>query len=271
LEDRSDFRKFERVGWLEVAEAYHQGFAELTTQATGPLLDAVETTVGTRLLDIATGPGYVASAAAKRGALAFGIDFSGPMIAQARRHYPAIPFLVGDAEDLPFVSGRFDAAVLSFGLLHLARPERALRETHRVLRSRGRVAFSVWATPEQAVGFHLVLAAIREHGSEEGVLPPGPAFFRFSQPEECLRTLQEAGFSETRVVQVPQQWRLCDPDDLFQIMIRGTVRTGGLLRAQSADALRSIREAIRRGVEPYRNGKVFELPMPAVLASAVRP
>ena len=46
----------------------------MTTQAIGPLLDAARVKKGVKLLDIASGPGYVAAAAAKRGARAMGID-----------------------------------------------------------------------------------------------------------------------------------------------------------------------------------------------------
>ena len=58
-----------------------------------------------RVLDVATGPGYVAGAAAASGATVVGLDFSPPMIAEARRRYPDIEFHEGDAEALPFDDG----------------------------------------------------------------------------------------------------------------------------------------------------------------------
>jgi hypothetical protein len=50
----------------------------------------------------------------------------------------------------------------------------------------------------------------------------------------------------------------------------GTVRTAGLLRAQTPEAQTAIRDAIREGVRPYARGGGVELPMPAVLASATK-
>jgi len=180
-------------------------------------------------------------------------------------------FREGDAEDLPFLAGAFDAVIMNFGILHLAKPDQAIAEACRVLRSGGRFAFTCWEKPEATVGFGIVLNAVRAYGTMDVVLPTGPPFFRFSDPQECRRSLGNAGFVEPTVTRVPQLWRLRSPDDLFEIMFGGTVRTAGLLRAQSKDALNTIRSAVREAVNACRKGDVFELPMPAVLASAAKP
>lgn len=268
--DTGAFKAFEQAGWENIPTQYHDSFGSLTVQSIGPLLDAVEARNDVRLLDVATGPGYVAAAAAQRGARVVGVDFAAAMLTEARRRYPAIEFKQGDAEALPFSDGSFDAVVMSFGLLHLGRPEQALSEARRVLRPGGRVGFTVWAKPEIAVGYDMLLRAVRNHGTLEVPLPPAPPFFRFSEPEECRRALQEAGFTTPEVKQVPQMWRLRSPDALFEIMRESTVRTAGLLRAQAPEALNAIRAEVRESVEAYRKGDVIELPMPAVLASAIR-
>src|SRR5262245_44273640 len=66
--DPSAFHAFERAGWESIPGAYHDGFGTLTVQAIGPLLDAAGVGFGISVLDVATGPGYVAAAAARRGA-----------------------------------------------------------------------------------------------------------------------------------------------------------------------------------------------------------
>ena len=204
--DPSAFHAFERAGWESIPRAYQDAFGTLTTQATGPLLDAARVGPGVRVLDVATGPGYVAGAAAWRGASVVGIDFSPAMLAEARRHHPAIDFQVGDAEALPFHDASFDAVVMSFGLLHLGRPDQALAEAHRVLRAGGRVGFTVWAKPDESVAFGIVLRAIERHGRLDVPLPPGPPFFRFSDPAESRRVLLGVGFQAPEVVTVPQVW-----------------------------------------------------------------
>jgi hypothetical protein len=54
-------------------------------------------------------------------------------------------------------------------------------------------------------------------------------------------------------------------------MLRSTVRTAGLLRAQKPAALEKIRDAMRAESKRYQKGNAVELPMPAVLASAPEP
>jgi SAM-dependent methyltransferase len=196
------------------------------------------------------------------------MDFAAAMVAEARRRYPGVEFQEGDAENLPFAAGSFDAVAMNFGLLHLGKPERALSEAHRVLRPGGRAGFTVWAKPEESRGFGIVLEAIRRHGSMNVPLPPGPPFFRFSEETECRRALLEAGFVTAEVMKVAQVWRLRSPEELFEVMLGSTVRTGGLLRAQSSKALAAIRGEIVQMAGKHRIGDAVELPMPAVLASA---
>ena len=261
------FRIFEHAGWEAITEQYHQAFGRLTTQTIGPLLDAVRVKSGTRFLDIATGPGYVAAAAAKHGATVLGIDFSSSMIAQARQLYPGIEFRQGDAEQLPLGNGLFDSAVINFGILHFARPELALREAWRVIRGGGYFAFTAWARPEDTIGFDIVLRAVEAYGEPRIELPEGPPFFRFSDPAECVRELIGAGFANPTVVKVPQIWRLPTGEALFDIMRSSTVRTAGLLHSQKLVVLQKIREAIGADTEQYRRGDIVELPMPALIAA----
>ena len=265
-----EFKAFEHAGWDGIPAQYDAGFGALTVQSIGPMLDAVSG-AGLRLLDVASGPGYVADAAAKRGFDVTGVDFAAAMVREAKRRAPRIDFREGDAEALPFEASSFDAVVINFGVLHLARPEQAIAEAFRVLRPGGRFAFTVWAPPERAVAFGIVLGAVRAHGNPDAPLPPGPPFFRYSDARAAGDALLAAGFVEPRSVEVPQQWRLASGEALFDIMLGGTVRTGGLLRAQTPEALSAIRGAVIDGVAPYRDGKGIELPMPAVLSSARKP
>ena len=262
------FREFEHAGWETIPKEYHQAFGNLTTQTIGPLLDSVRVTSGTKFLDIASGPGYVAAAAAKRGATVLGLDFSIAMIEQARELHPGIDFREGDAEQLPLGNALFDAAVMNFGILHLARPDRALLEVWRVLRNGGHFAFTAWAEPEYTIGFGIVLRAVEAYGEATVELPQGPPFFHFGNPAESVKALLAAGFESPSVVKVPQVWRLPSGDALFHAMEKSTVRTAGLLRAQKPAVLEKIREAIRADTEQYRKGNVVELPMPALIASA---
>jgi SAM-dependent methyltransferase len=160
---------------------------------------------------------------------------------------------------------------MGFGLFHLGRPERALREAHRVLRSGGSFALSVWAPPARAVGFGILLDAIATHGKSNAPVPSGPPFFRFSDTDECVRCLEETGFATPTVVTVSQTWRLGAPEHLFDVLRRATVRMSAHIGAQPCSAQDAIRAAVTREARRFLGGRGVELPMPAVVASAVRP
>ncbi|MGH7872391.1 MAG: class I SAM-dependent methyltransferase [Candidatus Binatia bacterium] len=264
------FHAFEHAGWELIPNGYHEAFGSLTSQAITPLLDAARVKSGMTFLDIATGPGYVAAAAANRGATVLGVDFSAAMVAHAQRRHPDIEFRQGDAEQLLFGDGLFDAAAMNFGILHLGQPEKALLEAFRVLRSGSRFAFSVWAPPEETIGFAIVLRAVELHGEPRVELPAGPPFFRYSEPQESKRALIVAGFESPTVSKVAQLWRLPAGDGLFNAMKDSTVRTAGLLRAQKPTVLGKIRDAMRADLEKYTKKDCVELPMPALIASGVK-
>src|SRR5258708_15388324 len=95
--DPKAFHDFEQTGWENAAKHYGDAFGALTVQTAGPMLDAARVARGTRLLDVASGPGFLAGAAASRGADVVGLDFSSAMVNQARRRHPAIEFREGDA------------------------------------------------------------------------------------------------------------------------------------------------------------------------------
>ena len=266
------FREFEQAGWEDsgVVASYDEHISRVTTQSVGALLDAASVRDGSRVLDVAAGAGYISAAAVRRGAEAVGIDFSAAQVQLAREYHPDVQFEHADAEALPFDSDSFDAVVSGFGMCHLPNPDRALREAFRVLRHGSRVAFTVWAPPERAVVIGMLYAAVRAYGTMDIGLPVGPNFFLFSDPEQSTRALLNAGFVSPSCREVSQVWRVTDPDEVFEVIARGTVRAAATLRAQSSSARQAIKQAMRDIVTGYRVGDYFEVPAPAVLAAAVK-
>lgn len=267
------FQEFELAGWEDsaVVAKYHEHVSDVTTQSVEALLDAAGVCNGSRVLDVATGAGYIAGAAAKRGADASGIDFSAAQVRMARERCPTVRFEQADAEALPFDSDTFDAVVNGFGLCHLPNPEVALCEAFRILKRGGRVAFTVWDMPERAVAFGAIYEAVRIHGATDVGLPAGPNFFLFSDPEQSRKALLNAGFVSPSCRQVPQTWRVTDPDQIFEALSEGSVRAGATLRAQSPSARQAIKAAMRDTFTAYKSGDSFPVPAPALLATAVKP
>ncbi|MBX9692408.1 MAG: methyltransferase domain-containing protein [Cyanobacteria bacterium] len=255
------FKEFEHAGWQSVADGYHDYFGSLTQQTITALCSAIEPLSGTKVLDVATGPGYVARELHLRGALVAGIDFSSVMIDRARNLFQDIEFKIDDAENLSFPDGTFDAVAMNFGILHFDEPEKAIAEAYRVLRPNGRFAFSVWDLAEHSLGFKVVLDAVAAKGDPAVQLPPGPPFFRFSNDDESRRVMNDAGFSQVRTERVPMTWVLGTSLDVFNAFYLGTPRTGGLLRAQTSDALDAVKEELSRSTRRFSVGDHLEIPM----------
>jgi ubiquinone/menaquinone biosynthesis C-methylase UbiE len=266
----SSFKEFELQGWEipTVVDNYHQHISTVTTQCAEALLDAAHVRSGCHLIDVATGAGYVAAAAHQRGAQAIGIDFSSAQISLAQRSYPALNFQQADAETLPVADETFDAYVCAFGLCHFPNPDQALREAYRVLKHNGRIAFSVWDQPERTVGFGALFTAIQKYGTKPLDIPAGPEFFQFSDPARCISALQEAGFTSPAVRQVSQVWRLSEADNLYYAVKEGSVRAAAAINSQTAEVREKIRNSLRETVEAHRVADHFEVPMPAIVATA---
>jgi ubiquinone/menaquinone biosynthesis C-methylase UbiE len=102
------FRSLEHRGWNERAKVYDQYSARFCRHGIAPLLDAAAIGRGHVVLDVCCGTGEATAAAAERGAIVTGLDFSAEMIAVARVKVVGADFRIGDAESLPFEGAMFD-------------------------------------------------------------------------------------------------------------------------------------------------------------------
>jgi len=261
------YRDFEFAGWEQAAEAYSDTF-ELATRLYGDvLLDAVEVRPGDVLLDNACGTGHLAGEALKRGADVVGADFSPAMLARAARRHPAIRFELADAEALPFSDGSFDAVVTSFGLHHFPFPVQALAEVRRVLRIGGRVACTVWATPDHHALHAIALAAVRNAG-KAGALLPTPPYGVVNTVARCLELFGEAGLipDEKHSGLVERVLRLPNVTALAHLIESGTVRLASLLRSLSAMNRALVLRALEDAAAEYSTPTGLHIPVVAVVA-----
>ncbi len=271
--DPSAFDAFEAAGWAEKdAAAYDMLLGRVTERFAEPLLDAVGAGPGTRLLDLATGPGYVAGRAVARGAEVVGLDLSERMLAFASEHVPDAEFVRGDATELPFEDESFNAVIAAFLLLHLAEPERAPAEAARVLESDGAAAFTVWDVPARGRWLGVLVDAIGEVGvSAPATVPAGPPFFRFADESELTTLIAGAGFVDPEVRTVEFPLEVGSADELWDGLIEGAVRMRALVYAQTDDVQQSIRARFEELLEEHRAGDGFEVSVSVKLGSGRKP
>jgi len=103
------------------------------------------------VLDLACGTGDVGALVKGKSKGVVGLDYSLPMLRVAKRKYPEILFVRGDALRTPFRDGTFDTVLISLALRHFERPKEALSEVRRILKEGGRVRILEVSIPKNPV------------------------------------------------------------------------------------------------------------------------
>jgi demethylmenaquinone methyltransferase / 2-methoxy-6-polyprenyl-1,4-benzoquinol methylase len=209
-------RVYDRMNSVMTAGMHHRWRARAADLAgVGP---------GSRALDVATGTGDLAVELASRGASVTGLDFSEAMLELARQKAPGIEFVHGNALELPFEDGAFDAATVGFGARNFADLERGLGELARVTRPGGRVVILEITTPQR---------------------PPLSWFFRIWFDRVVPRLGGVAGDSDAYSYLPSSVRRFPGPDELGGLLARA-----GLLDVRwvlTAGGIIAIHAATRRG------------------------
>lgn len=131
------------------ADGHYPTVAQHLLPAVEQLVESAGIARGDRVLDVGTGAGAVAVAAARRGAEVVGIDQIDTWFDEARAvvrdESLPIELLVADAEDLPAADGAFDVVVSNFAHIFAPRHDVVAAEMARVCRPGGVVACTAWA------------------------------------------------------------------------------------------------------------------------------
>jgi len=166
---------------------------------------------GDTALDVACGTGDLAIELARRvGAVGevIGSDFAEEMLERARAKDPGLVWEWGNALELPYASGRFDAATVGFGARNFSDLDRGLAEMTRVVKPGGRVVVLEITTPRKPplstfyrVWFdHVVPLIGRLTGEQEAYTYLPSSVRRFPGPEGLAAAMHGAGMSDIRWV-----------------------------------------------------------------------
>ena len=261
--------------WAGIAAPYERSFGALCACTIPELL--AELGEPGRLLDVGTGTGSVAAAAAHAGWDVDAVDAEPSMIEHARRHRPGdetdaarIRFAVAKLPALPYPDACFDAVAANFAINHVDHPRDGLAELRRTLRPGGRFAATVWpweATPTGRLW--------REIQDETGAYPPPgkrlPEGSDFERSEAGLAgLLEECGFREVRARRLRFTWRV-DAEALWSGVEAGIALIGYAYRAADAATRRAMREAYDARTPAHAGADgLLHFQMSAVLASGIR-
>ncbi len=272
MQEPDTFAALERREWADagVAHSYARIFAKAADMVVPHLVQAVEAKPGIDALDLCCGHGNVTSGLVKAGAQTTGLDFSPAMLDMARVAVPEARFVEGDATALDFDDASFDAITIGFGMPHVPDPPKVVAEARRVLRSGGRLAFSVWCGPDVDTALGYVFGAIGQYGAADIALPPGPGATDYAAPALAFAVLEAAGFADCRQSTVASGWQVSDPGAPYDFFRNGTARGGALLRPQPPENAAAIRAAVvAKVLDKHGKGPSWNVPIPAVVTVAV--
>ncbi len=140
------------------------------------LAEALELLPDDRVLDVATGSGNGALAAARRTWVgAVGSDFVPALLERGRERAAAeqldVEFVEADAQDLPFEDASFDVVMSIFGAMFAPDQERTAQELLRVVKPGGRIGMASW-TPDGRMADFFAMIGKHVGGPPPGTLPP---------------------------------------------------------------------------------------------------
>ena len=267
------FRRVQRYGWDAATEAYDRGWVPLIEGLTEACVARAAPQAGERVLDLATGTGVGAFAAARAvgdGGLVTGIDVSQKMVTLASLRAATagvrnVVFQRNDMEATGAPDGAFDVVTCGFGLMFAAERAAAFREIARVTRPGGRVSVCVWGR-RAACGFAEVFPIIDAHVESEVC----PLFFSLGVPGALTASFERAGLTAVveESVRVTLSW--ASADEACGAMLEG----GAVALAWNrfdAETRAVVRAAYLASLEPFRRGERYDVPVEVMFATARKP
>jgi ubiquinone/menaquinone biosynthesis C-methylase UbiE len=214
-------REFENPEhWDKAARHYQQTAHPFTQHFAEAALARLALTPHSRVLDVATGTGALALAAARTGAQVLATDFSPGMVAcVAAADLPNVEARVMDGQALDLPDASFDAVFSIFGVIMFPDWRKGLAEMHRVTRPGGHGVVATWQSRGAAT--FLLLGQVRQKlFSDRGGMAMPDAVQALSDPADFARALVAAGYRNPRIEPVTRDYRLDvaaldEPDTLF--------------------------------------------------------
>jgi ubiquinone/menaquinone biosynthesis C-methylase UbiE len=210
------------------------------------LVDTADLHAGWHVLDVATGSGNAAIAAARLGCTAVGVDYVPALLERGRERVAAerlpVELIDGDAEALPFEDDSFDAVISVFGTMFAPDHERTASELLRVSRPGGTIALASW-TPDGFIG------DLFRTTSKHVPPPPGLQSPMLWSTEPHLREIFGDGISSLEVRERTYTFRFRSAEEFvafFRTWYGPTLKAFAALEGSAREALESDLVALAR-------------------------
>jgi SAM-dependent methyltransferase len=245
------------AGW----QARRDWLMEITGGVKAWLAEKADPQPGQTVLDIAAGTGDLGFDIAERvgeDGRVLSTDFAPEMVEVARgfgeaRGLQNVEYRVLDAERMDLDDDSVDVAVCRWGYMLMADPGAALKETRRVLRDGGPLAFAVWRTPDLNPWAAIPGMTLVQRGHMPAPEPGMPGIFALGEPDRVRELLAGAGFGEPEIEEIAFDFHYADSDDLWDALVSLAGPLARVVKALPDDEREATREAIMENIAPYRN------------------
>jgi SAM-dependent methyltransferase len=223
---------------------------------------------GDTVLELAAGQGDVgfeiAAVLGESGRL-ISSDFSPAMAEIARRRSAELDLTnvehsIMDAEQIELADDSVDGALCRWGYMLMPNPARALAETRRVLRSGGRLAFSVWSSRAHNPWSSVAAGILVAHGHMPAPEPGEPGMFVLGDEQLLRRLVENAGFANVRIEEVAVHSNYPSVDEY----VRRSSEMGGMFSKAWTKAHKEeqerMKDELREAFAPFAVDGGYELP-----------
>jgi SAM-dependent methyltransferase len=257
--------------WAAIARGWERARPEREENAapvTEWLVRELAAKPGDTVLELAAGQGDVgfeiAALLGESGRL-ISSDFSPAMAETARRRSAELGLTnvehrILDAEQVDLADDSVDGVLCRWGYMLMPDPAAAVAETRRVLRSGGRLAFSVWSSGERNPWISVAARILVTHGYMPAPKPGEPGMFVLGDEELLRRLVEHAGFPNVRIEEVAVRSEYPSVDEY----VRRSSKMGGMFSRAWAGAREEeqeqMKDELRAAFAPFAVDSGYELP-----------
>jgi SAM-dependent methyltransferase len=192
-------------------------------------------------------------------------DFAPEMVAAARQRARELgmenaEFRPLDAERMDLETDSVDGVLCRWAYMLMTVPDAAFAETRRVLRSGGRLAFSVWAARERNPALSVVGRVLEAQGHIPPPEPGAPSAFAMADPGRIRELVVGAGFAEPEVEEVSFRLSFADQEAYWRYLNETSASASPVLRSLPTAAQEAVREQVHEAALPFHSGVGYDFP-----------
>jgi SAM-dependent methyltransferase len=232
--------------FTRAADAYDHHIGRYGAQLAGGLVEVADIRPGQRLLDVGCGPGPLTRALADRAGEGnvSALDPSPEFVDTCRARMPGADVRVGVAEQLPFSSNTFDAALAQLVVQLMDDRDAGVAEMIRVTRLGGVVAACVWDSTTMPLLRSFWDAALAVAPERAGAIDDGRRV-GYPSPDELGQLWRSRGLGDVETGELCVTADYASFDDLFEPFTAATGHSGACYASLGRTGQRALRDQTR--------------------------